>query len=268
MSLAARDKVPSLLSACRRHSDQIFLTALFRRPQEGTVTSYTNILDIDHLTRAVGGTLIVDDVTVAVRTGSVLVAVGPSGAGKSSFLRLLNRLDEPTGGTVRFEGCDYKEIPPAELRRRVGMVTQTAFLFPGTIADNVRFGPLQRGIELPTEAVESLLSQVALTGRASDDVAHLSGGEVQRVSLARALATKPAVLLLDEPTSALDAAAKNEVEKLILSIVRRNELTCVIVSHDLAQAARVADQVMVMNKGKLQKIGTASEVINAEGNLR
>jgi len=207
-------------------------------------------------------------VTVDVRAGEVLVVVGPSGAGKSSFLRLLNRLDEPTEGTVRLKGLDYKQIPPRELRRRVGMVTQTAYLFPGTIAGNLRFGPLQQGIDLPEKTIEALLVQVRLGGRASDDAAHLSGGEAQRVSLARALATKPAVLLLDEPTSALDAEAKDEVEKLILSIVGRNELSCVIVSHDLAQAARVADQVMVMNKGRLTRIGKVSEVINAEGNLR
>jgi putative ABC transport system ATP-binding protein len=207
-------------------------------------------------------------VTVPVRTGSVLAVVGPSGAGKSSFLRLLNRLDEPTGGIVRFEGRDYREFPPPELRRRVGMVTQTAFLFPGTIADNLRFGPLQQGIELPAETIDTLLSQVGLAGRAGEEVAHLSGGEAQRVSLARALATKPAVLLLDEPTSALDAEAKDEVEQLILAVVRRNDLTCVMVSHDLAQAARVADQVMAMSKGRVIKIGTASEVINAEGIFR
>jgi putative ABC transport system ATP-binding protein len=237
-------------------------------PKEGRVTSHTSILDVDHLTREVGGVRIVDDVTIPVRTGSVLVVVGPSGAGKSSFLRLLNRLDEPTGGTVYFEGRDYKEIPPPELRRRVGMVTQTAFLFPGTIADNLRFGPLQQGIELAAELIDALLSEVGLGGRAGEGVAHLSGGEAQRVSLARALATKPAVLLLDEPTSALDAEAKDEVERLILSVVRRNDLTCVMVSHDLAQAARVADQVMVMSKGRLTKIGTVSEVINAEGIFR
>ena len=206
--------------------------------------------------------------TVPVRTGSVLAVVGPSGAGKSSFLRLLNRLDEPTGGTVRFASRDYREFPPPELRRRIAMVTQTAFLFPGTIADNLRFGPLQQGIELPAETIDALLSQVGLAGRAGEEVAHLSGGEAQRVSLARALATKPAVLLLDEPTSALDAEAKSEVERLILTVVRRNDLTCVMVSHDLAQAARVADQVMAMSKGRLTKIGTASEVINAEGIFR
>ena len=139
------------------------------------------MLEADHLTREVGGLRIVDDVTVAIPAGSVMVIVGPSGAGKSSFLRLLNRLDEPTDGTVRFEGRDYKEFPPPELRRRVGMVTQTAFLFPGTIAGNLRFGPLQKGIELPAEAIEALLSQVGLAGRASEDVVHLSGGEAQRV---------------------------------------------------------------------------------------
>jgi putative ABC transport system ATP-binding protein len=238
-----------------------------RAPEE-PFTPTAAILETDHLTREVEGTRIVDDVTVEVRTGEVLVIVGPSGAGKSSFLRLLNRLDEPTSGTVRLKGVDYRQIPPRELRRRVGMVTQIAYLFPGTIADNLRFGPLQQGIELPVKTIDALLIQVGLTGRAGEDVAHLSGGEAQRVSVARALATTPEVLLLDEPTSALDAAAKGEVEKLILSVVKQNGLTSVMVSHDLAQAVRVADRVMVMSKGRLDKIGTASEVINAEGTFR
>jgi putative ABC transport system ATP-binding protein len=211
---------------------------------------------------------IVDDLRVDVCAGEVLVVVGPSGAGKSSFLRLLNRLDEPTGGTVRLEGIDYRQIPPRELRRRVGMVTQTAYLFPGTIADNLRYGPLQQGIKLPANTTEALLIQAGLSGRAEEDITHLSGGEAQRVSVARALATAPEVLLLDEPTSALDAEAKGEVEKLILTVARQNQLTSVWVSHDLGQAARVADRVMVMSKGRLEKIGTPSEVINAEGTFR
>jgi putative ABC transport system ATP-binding protein len=223
------------------------------------------ILETDHLSREVGGVRVVDDVTVAVRTGEVLLVTGPSGAGKSSFLRLLNRLDEPTAGSVRLEGIDYHQIPPQKLRRRVGMVTQTAYLYPGTIADNLCFGPQQQGIELPVETIEALLLQVGLAGRAGEDVAHLSGGETQRVSLARALANRPAVLLLDEPTASLDAAAKGEVEKLILTVARENGLTCVMVSHDQAQAARIAGRVLVLNKGRLEKIGAVSEVINAEG---
>jgi len=225
------------------------------------------ILRTLRLTREVAGEPIVDDVTVTVRAGSVLVVTGPSGSGKTSFLRLLNRLDEPTSGTVEFEGRDYRELSPRELRRRIGMVTQTAYLFPGSIAENLRFGPLQRGLDLAQNAVEELLNQVGLAERRNENVSHLSGGEAQRVSVARALANQPAVLLLDEPTSALDADAKDDVEKLILSVVRRNELTCVMVSHDLAQAARVADEVMIMRKGKVARFGAAREVINAEGFL-
>ena len=237
-------------------------------PRGTLVTPTTAILETDHVSREVAGVRIVDDVTVTVPTGRVLVVVGPSGAGKSSFLRLLNRLDEPTSGTVRFEGHDYRQIPPRELRRRVGMVTQTAYLFPGTLADNLRFGPLQQGIELPAKTIDALLTEVGLEGRSGEDVAHLSGGEAQRLSLARSLANEPAVLLLDEPTSSLDAEAKAEIEKLILTVVRRNELTCVMVSHDLSQAARIADQIMAMNKGRVTKIGPVSEVINAEGVLQ
>jgi len=223
-----------------------------------------SVLEADHLSRIVSGVRVVDDVSVSVALGEVLAVVGPSGAGKSSFLRLLNRLDEPTGGMVRLEGKDYRELPPRELRRRVGLVTQTPYLFPGTIADNLRYGPAQQGIELPARAIDSLLDQVGLAGRAGEDAVHLSGGEAQRVSLARALATSPAVLLLDEPTSSLDEVAKNEVEKLILKVVRQNGLTCVIVSHDLAQAARVADRVMALRNGRVEKIGSPSEVIDAE----
>ena len=206
--------------------------------------------------------------TIEVRKGEVLVIVGPSGAGKSSFLRLLNRLDEPTGGTVRLEGIDYRQIPPRELRRRVGMVTQTAYLFPEQLPTIFVLALYNKAVELPAKTIEALLLQVGLAGRAEEDVAHLSGGEAQRVSVARALANTPEVLLLDEPTSALDAEAKGEVEKLILTVVRQNALTGVMVSHDLAQATRVADRVMVMSKGRLEKIGTANEVINAEGAFR
>src|SRR5262249_24171928 len=141
-------------------------------------------------------------------------------------------------------------------------------LFPGTIADNLRFGHAQQGIELPEKTITGLLEQVGLANRAGENVAHLSGGEAQRVSLARALATTPVVLLLDEPSSALDAAAKNEVENLIATVVKKNRLTCVMVSHDLAQAARIAYRVMVLNRGRLEKIGYTNEVIDAEGAFR
>jgi len=216
-----------------------------------------------HLTRSVGGLTLVDDISVQVRAGEVLAVVGPSGAGKSSFLRLLNRLDEPTAGTVLLDGVDYRLIPPRELRRKVGMVTQRAFLFPGTISRNVGYGPRQRGEVISEARVEELLARVGLSGYADRDVANLSGGEAQRVSLARALANSPLVLLLDEPTSALDDEAKSQVEELIGDIILDTGLTCVMVTHDFAQAARMADRVMVLQGGRATSIGPVAEMQHA-----
>ncbi len=206
---------------------------------------------------------LVDDISVQVSAGEVLAVVGPSGSGKSSFLRLLNRLDEPTSGTVFLENVDYRQIAPRELRRKVGLVTQQAFLFPGTIYQNLSFGPQQRGEEFPQSQAEELLTRVGLDGYARRDVANLSGGEAQRVSLARALANSPIVLLLDEPTSALDENAKGGVESLIRDIIRERRLTCIIVTHDMAQAARIATRVMMLQNGHVTRIGTVDEVPHA-----
>src|SRR4051812_25653307 len=164
-------------------------------------------LKTESLFRTVADRVLVSDISVQVQPGEVLAVVGPSGAGKSSFLRLLNRLDEPTGGTIRLNGRDYRHIAPRELRRRVGMVMQVAYLFPGTVAANVAFGPRQRGEKLSLEQIAALLERVGLPGYQERDVSNLSGGEAQRVSLARALANAPEALLLDEPTSALDDAS-------------------------------------------------------------
>jgi putative ABC transport system ATP-binding protein len=225
------------------------------------------ILETKHLSRAVSGKRLVDEINMQVERGDILAVVGPSGSGKTSFLRLINRLDEPTGGTVYLEGKDYRSIPPRELRRRVGMVTQTAYLFPGTVADNLRFGPRQEGKDLSEQTVALLLEQVGLADYGCSDVSHLSGGEAQRVSLARALANSPMVLLLDEPTSALDGAAREEVESLILHVVKQNALTCLIVTHDLAQAARMAGRAMMLQAGRLIGIGPTKEVLHAETDL-
>jgi len=221
------------------------------------------ILETVHLTRSVNGVTLVNDITVQVRTGEVLAVVGPSGSGKSSFLRLLNRLDEPTSGTVFLGGTDYRQFQSRELRRKVGMVMQRPFLFPGTVYQNVSFGPRQRGELLSEQRVEELLTRVGLSGYATRDVANLSGGEAQRVSLARALANSPIVLLLDEPTSALDEAAKSEVEALIRDIIRESHLTCVIVTHDIAQAARMGTRVMTLERGRATRVGTVEEVLHA-----
>ena len=224
------------------------------------------ILQAQRLTRAVKGKSIVNDVSFDVNAGELLAIVGPSGAGKSSLLRLLNRLDEPASGTVLIEGKDYREIPTRELRRRIGMVMQRPFVFPGTVAENLRFGPQQQARILSDEEIENLLREVGLAGYAAEDVGHLSGGEAQRVCFARALANQPTVLLLDEPTSALDEAAKLEVEAVIRKISGQG-VTSVLVTHDFRQARRLATRAAQLESGKLVRTGPASEVLNVETTL-
>ncbi len=221
------------------------------------------ILRTENLSRRVGEVAIVNDISLQVQRGELLGIVGPSGSGKSSFLRLLNRLDEPTSGTVFLEGQDYRQIEPRELRRRVGMVTQRPFLFSGEVATNLRFGPSQLGEMLSDMEVASLLDRVGLPGFAARNVANLSGGEQQRVSLARALANKPEVLLLDEPTSALDEKAKAGIEELISNLVHKNYFTSVLVTHDLDQARRLCHRVAIMEAGLLVQVGVTSEVLRA-----
>ncbi len=223
----------------------------------------TPTIRAENLTRVVDGARLVDDVSFTVTNGRTLVIVGPSGAGKSSLLRLINRLDEPTSGTVYVDGIDYRDIAPQALRRRMGMVMQEHNLFPGTVADNVRYGPALLGKTLSVEQVEALLKRVDLSGYANRDAEKLSGGESQRVSVARTLADQPEVLLLDEPTAALDESTKHEVETVVFDLIRDKSMTCIMVTHDLGQARRVADTVLALEQGRMVRSGTPEEVLDA-----
>ena len=203
------------------------------------------------------------DINFTLESGEVLAVIGPSGAGKSTLLRLLNRLDEPNSGTVLLSGTDTRGMAPRELRRRIGMVMQRAYLFPGTVAENVAFGPQQQGQTMSSEEIERLLAQVGLPGYQSRDALTLSGGEAQRVAITRALANEPEVLLLDEPTSALDEIARRGVETLLESLVRQRHLTCVWVTHSTEQARTMADKVLAIDSGRIAAYGSVAEVLHA-----
>ena len=220
-------------------------------------------LQATHLSRVVAQKALVSDVSFEARASELLGIVGASGSGKSSLLRLLNRLDEPTSGTVFLHGADYRQLPPRELRRRAGMVTQRPFLFPGNVASNLRFGPAQRGESVSDEQVAQSLERVGLPGFATHDTSVLSGGEQQRVSLARTLANDPEILLLDEPTSALDEQSKLGIEELIVSLVRHQRLTCIMVTHDRDQARRICHRVLLMDGGRITQSGNVQEVLGA-----
>jgi putative ABC transport system ATP-binding protein len=221
------------------------------------------VLRSENLGRVVNSKVLVEDATFELRTGEVLAIVGPSGSGKSSLLRLLNRLDEPSSGTVYIDGTDYRQIEPRLLRRNVGLVTQRPFLFHGTVEHNLKYGPAQHGQILSRESIDELLVKVGLPGYSTRNIANLSGGEAQRVSVARTLANCPRILLLDEPTSALDDASKFGIEFLLQNIVVDQRLTCVIVTHDKNQAARLAERALVLESGRVVRTGTANEVLRA-----
>lgn len=227
----------------------------------------TPILECAHLSRALdsteNGKILLDDVSFRLERGQVLAVLGPSGSGKTTLLRLLNRLDEPTGGTVLLHGDDYRTLDPRELRRRIGMVMQRAYLFPGTAASNIRYGPEQHGLTMADAEIDRLLEHVGLADYRERDVATLSGGEAQRVSIARSLANEPEILLLDEPTSALDEGSKQDVERLLATVVRERRATCVWVTHDLAQARRVSDMVLKIEAARAVGPGTPQELLDA-----
>ena len=177
------------------------------------------------------------------------VLLGPSGAGKSTLLRLLNRLADPDSGAVRFRGEDVRELDPRELRRRACLVPQLPAPLPGTVADNVRYGPSLIGREVsPDRPLE--LAGLAQS-YAERDATRLSVGEQQRVMLARALALEPEVLLLDEPTSALDEATRDGVERTLADLGARIGVSMVLVTHDREQARRLADRIVELRDGRI-----------------
>jgi putative ABC transport system ATP-binding protein len=209
----------------------------------------------------VDGDRLLEDVSVSIPESTVLVVVGPSGAGKSSFLRLLNRLDEPTEGTVLLEGEDYRNLPPRDLRKRVGLVPQDPALVPGTVFENVARGPLLRDESIDETHLPELLERLGLTGYEDRDVEELSGGEKQRVAIARTLLNDPDVLLLDEPTSHLDSKAEERVEALLVDLIRELDLTVVMVTHDEDQARRIGDHVLILRDGRVDRVGPVEEVL-------
>lgn len=198
-----------------------------------------------------GDRVILEDITVSLPTVGVTAVVGASGAGKSSLLRCCNRLEAPTKGTVRYRGQDVAELDPRAHRRRVAMVFQSPTTFPGTVLDNLR----SVAPELSREAAAAYAARVGLPSALLDQVADsLSGGEAQRLVVARALTTDPEVLLCDEPTSALDATATARLEGLARRLAD-DALPVIWVTHDLDQVQRVADHLVVMRLGRVQWTG-------------
>lgn len=206
--------------------------------------------------RKFGGKAAVESLSLEVEEGELLVLIGPSGCGKTTSLKMLNRLVDPTSGSVLVDNRDVRSIPAVELRRNIGYVIQQVGLFPHmTVADNIASVPrlLKWDKKRITDRVEELLDLVGLPAGeyAAKWPAHLSGGEAQRVGVARALAADPPVLLMDEPFGAVDPLTRDILQQEFLRIRTALNKTVVFVTHDLDEAIRLGDRIAVMNEGRL-----------------
>lgn len=219
------------------------------------------LLSAERLGRSVDGTVLLEDISFEVRSEEVFVVFGPSGSGKSTLLRLLNRLDEPTSGTVYVEGTDYRGIPPRELRRRLGLVPQQPGLKEGTVAENVAWGPRLRGEDVDRTKLAKLLDRLGLAGFADRQADRLSGGEAQRVAIARTLFNGPDVLLLDEPASSLDRTAADRVESLLKEVIAEFSVTAVLVTHDAERARRLGTRGLRLEEGRVVESGSLDAIV-------
>ena len=204
----------------------------------------------------VDGDPILRSIDLVVPANGVTVLAGPSGAGKSTLLRLLNRLDDPVAGEIRWRGRPLTEWAPTDLRRQVAMVFQRPPLFPGTVLDNLRVALADVDLERAGHVLEHVGLAPELLDHEADS---LSGGEAQRMCVARALLTDPAVLLADEPTAALDRAARGTVEDLG-RMLADSGVAVIWVSHDTDQLRRLADHVIVLADGAVRATGHLADL--------
>jgi osmoprotectant transport system ATP-binding protein len=209
---------------------------------------------------------VLDGVSLRVRTGEFLAVVGPSGSGKTTLLRLINRLADPSSGTVRIGGVDAAGLDPVALRRRIGYVFQEVGLFPHmTVAENIAITPKLLGWDKARMAarVDQLLGLVRLDQGYGARFPHqLSGGERQRVGVARALAAGPDMVLMDEPFAALDPLTREALGRDYRTLHETLGLTTLMITHDMVEALELADRIAVLGAGTLIAEGTVAELFH------
>lgn len=218
-----------------------------------------NIIEIRGVTKTLQDKTILDTVNLSIRQGEIIALVGPSGSGKSTLLRCMNRLLEPDHGSIIFKGKKISTLPPANLRRSLALVHQESIMFPGTVLENIGYGPMLTGNK-DTAHWMQCLSDAGLTADfAEKNAEKLSGGEKKRVALARALAVKPNALLLDEPTAGVDPKNVKKVEQTIVNLSKNLGLTVIWVTHDVSQAQRVSQRIANLKEGSVTQLSATKE---------
>ena len=238
------------------------------RSKEALAAAKAGKVDKDEAFRQFGCVIGVAEASFSVGRGEIFCIMGLSGSGKSTILRHVNRLIEPTAGSVHVNGRDVMALSPKELRalraRKIGMVFQHMALWPHkTIAGNVAFGLEVQGVRKAAcrEAVEEALEMVGLSGWGDRYPDELSGGMQQRVGLARALASDPDILLMDEPFSALDPLIRRDLQDEFLKLSEKSRKTTLFITHDLDEAMRIGDRIAIMKDGRIDQTGTPESIV-------
>lgn len=226
-----------------------------------------HIVDLNHISMEYGGVTVLENLNLYIKENEFLTLLGPSGCGKTTTLRIIGGFERPTKGKVIFEGKDITEVPPYE--RQINTVFQKYALFPHLdVFDNIAFGLKIKKMpkNIIKEKVQEMLRLVNLQGFERRSIDSLSGGQQQRIAIARALVNEPRVLLLDEPLGALDLKLRKEMQNELKNIQKRVGITFIYVTHDQEEALTMSDTIVVMDKGKIQQIGTPIDIYNEPKN--
>jgi polar amino acid transport system ATP-binding protein len=231
------------------------------------------VITVNHLHKAFGDHVVLEDVNEHIAPGEKVVIIGPSGSGKSTFLRCMNLLERPTSGEIIFDGNVITDgsVDINKMRMQMGMVFQHFNLFPHlTVKRNLTLAPTRLGLMSKEEAEDtaiSLLRRVGLEDKATAYPGQLSGGQKQRIAIVRALAMKPKMMLFDEPTSALDPEMVGEV-LAVMKELAQDGMTMAVVTHEMGFAREVANRVLFMDGGGIQESGTPEEIFGNPQNPR
>lgn len=229
-----------------------------------------SLIEVVDLNQRYGAKNALIGISLSIEKGEVFGLIGPTGSGKTTLLRLLDQLEQPSSGKIFFDGQEASPGLRTEVRRKVSMVLQKPVVFNASVYDNVAYPLRVRRHNKKTiiEKVNIMLNTVGLEGYEKRNARTLSGGETQKVALARALITDPQMLLLDEPTANLDPVSLNTIEEFILRFNREHGMAIVIATHEMAQGQRLADRIGVMMDGELIQVGLPQEIFSMPRDLR
>jgi osmoprotectant transport system ATP-binding protein len=228
------------------------------------------MIELQNITKRYKNRTIIDNISFSVNDGEFVCIIGPSGCGKTTILKMINRLINPTSGKILIDGKDTSKIDEIELRRNIGYVIQQTGLFPHmTIKQNIELIPKLKNKKDPTinQKVDDLLKMVGLDESYKDQYpVQLSGGQQQRVGVARAFSSDPSIILMDEPFSALDPITRVQLQDELISLQYKVKKTIIFVTHDMAEAIKLADKICIVHEGKIQQFDTPENILKHPAN--